>query len=174
VRQLDAQQPTLFHQKAGIKSRLNDIPRFCKEIMLAQQTGSADDLAALSGLTEALQSIDWKNQYVWAYAWEAIEDMDVNLASEGNSYYDPGIMKMFMTIYSYFYIFVFFKLLTVSNKWIKEKSPNHTPSGSSQGSRLSSAGADLSVGGERDMFASHFEVENPEIREAIEGLVEEK
>lgn len=96
VRQLDAQQPTLFHQKAGIKSRLNDIPRFCKEIMMAQQTGSADDLAAVSGLTEALQSIDWKNQYVWAYAWEAIEDMDVNLASEGNSYYDPGRMKMFI------------------------------------------------------------------------------
>lgn len=70
--------------------------------MLAQQTGSADDLAALSGLTESLQSIDWKNQYVWAYAWEAIEDMDVNLASEGNSYYDPGILKMFMTMYSYF------------------------------------------------------------------------
>ena len=69
---------------------------------------------------------------------------------------------------------LFFKLLTVSNKWIKEKSPNHTPSVSSQGSRLSSAGADLSVGGERDMFASHVEVENPEIREAIEGLVEEK
>jgi hypothetical protein len=30
------------------------------------------------------------------------------------------------------------------------------------------------VGGERDMFASHVEVENPAIREAIEGLVEEK
>jgi hypothetical protein len=95
MRELDAQQPTLFHQKAGIKSRLNDIPRFCKEIMVAQQSGSAEDMAALSGLTLALQSIDWKNQYVWSYAWEAIEDVDVNLASEGNSYYDPGTMHFF-------------------------------------------------------------------------------
>ncbi len=95
MRELDAQQPTLFHQKAGIKSRLNDIPRFCKEIMVAQQSGSAEDMAALSGLTLALQSIDWKNQYVWSYAWEAIEDVDVNLASEGNSYYDPGTMLFF-------------------------------------------------------------------------------
>ena len=76
--------------------------------MMAQQTGSADDLAAVSGLTEALQSIDWKNQYVWAYAWEAIEDMDVNLASEGNSYYDPGrkcsydkYIRIFQTIDSF-------------------------------------------------------------------------
>jgi hypothetical protein len=88
--EMDAQQPTLFKQKAGIKSRLNDIPRLCKEIMLAQQSGSTEDVSAMSGLTVALQSIDWKNQYVWSYAWEAIDDMDVDLASEGKSYYDTG------------------------------------------------------------------------------------
>lgn len=92
--ELDAQIPTLFNQKAGIKSRLNDIPRFCKDLMEAQKNGSAEDISALSGLTHALQSIDWKNQYVWSYAWEAIEDMDVNLASEGNSYYDAGKIEL--------------------------------------------------------------------------------
>ena len=91
LQELDAQNATLFKQKDGIKNRLNDIPRMCKEIVLAQQNGSADDLAAMSSLTLALKSIDWKNQYVWAYAWEAVDDMDVNLASEGKSYYDPGL-----------------------------------------------------------------------------------
>ena len=97
MKKLDAQQPTLFQQKAGIKSRLKDIPRMCKEIMQAQQSGSAEDVAALSGLTTALHSIDWKNQYVWSYAWEAIDDMDVELASEEKSYYDAGKMASFLS-----------------------------------------------------------------------------
>jgi hypothetical protein len=90
MKELDAQKPTLFQHKAGIKSKLNEIPRLCKEITLSHQNGSDNDVAALAGLTIALQSIDWKNQYVWSYAWEAVDDMDVDLASEEKSYYDTG------------------------------------------------------------------------------------
>ena len=142
--------------------------------MEAQQSGSAEDMAALSGLTLALQSIDWKNQYVWSYAWEAIEDVDVNLASEGNSYYDPGIYSLYIM---YFFLPTTPKIAecaSVSNKWIQEKSPNHTPSGSSRGSRVSTAEADEPTKRGVDMFEFHDEAENIGIRADIEGFRDEK
>lgn len=169
MRELDAQQPTLFQQKAGIKSRLNDIPRMCKEIMQAKQSGSTEDVAALSGLTTALHSIDWKNQYVWSYAWEAIDDMDVELASEGKSYYDAGKMGVFLITTE--------SLMThfaVSNKWIKEKSPSHTPGGSSHGSRVSTAGADIALECNNAVFDDENDADIDVIREKIHGFRNEK
>ena len=169
--EMDAQQPTLFKQKAGIKSRLNDIPRLCKEIMLAQQSGSTEDVSAMSGLTVALQSIDWKNQYVWSYAWEAIDDMDVDLANEGRSYYDAGSCHSF---YPRKTCVSFFDSCPVSNKWIREKSPNHTPSVSSHGSRVSTAGAELEAECESSTFEVDIDIDHDDIREAIQGFRDEK
>jgi hypothetical protein len=64
--------------------------------------------------------------------------------------------------------------LPVSNKWIQEKSPNHTPNGSSRGSRVSTAEADEPTKREVDMFEFHDEAENSGIRADIEGFRDEK
>jgi hypothetical protein len=64
--------------------------------------------------------------------------------------------------------------LPVSNKWIQEKSPNHTPNGSSRGSRVSTAEADEPTKREVDMFEFHDEAENSGIRADIEGFLDEK
>ncbi len=93
----------------------------CKEIMRSQQSGSADDMAALSGLITALHSIDWKSQYVWSYAWEAIDDMDVELASEEKSYYDAGMLGVFLMINILFhFIYSFCRIEQVDQREIPE------------------------------------------------------
>ena len=61
----------------------------------------------------------------------------------------------------------------VSNKWVSEKSPNHTPSVSSHGSRVSTAEADLEAIGS-DMFAVEVDVSNDGIRDSIQGFRDEK
>ena len=65
-------------------------------------------------------------------------------------------------------------MVAVSNKWIREKSPNHTPSVSSQGSRLSTAGAEISAEFEGDMFEVDVDVDHGDIQEAIQGFRIEK
>jgi hypothetical protein len=68
----------------------------------------------------------------------------------------------------------FFHSWLVSNKWIREKSPNHTPSVSSQGSRISTAGADMGAESERDMFKIDVDVNYDDVQEAILGFRDEK
>jgi len=62
----------------------------------------------------------------------------------------------------------------VSNKWVSEKSPNHTPSVSSRGSRVSTAEADLESLSGSDMFAVEVDVSNDGIRDSIQGFRDEK
>jgi hypothetical protein len=65
-------------------------------------------------------------------------------------------------------------LCPVSNKWIREKSPNHTPSASSCGSRLSTAGAECGAVYESNALVIDDEINHDDMREAIQGFQDEK